>query len=75
MSLKYPTEETQNKLMSLIKEVGGVGPKYMELMFHQRQREGDLYQRHPGIEQALEEFRKTYPAGETEPQNVHLTPI
>ena len=46
--------------------ISGTGPKYIEMMFHQRQREGDLYQRHPTIEQALEDYRKSHPI-ETQP--------
>jgi hypothetical protein len=34
--------------------------KYLELMFHQRQRDGGYSERHPTIEQAIEETRKAY---------------
>jgi hypothetical protein len=33
----------------------------MTLLFHQRKREGGVWERHPTIEQALEEHRKWYP--------------
>jgi hypothetical protein len=45
----------------------GVGPGYTRLMFHQRQREGHMAQRHPTIEQALAEYRRFHPAPETGP--------
>lgn len=34
---------------------------YIRLMFHRRQRNGDLYQRHPSLEQAVQSWRTFNP--------------
>ena len=39
---------------------------YLELTFHQRQREGDLGERHPTIEQHIECIRKYFPLEPTD---------
>lgn len=40
--------------------ISGNAYKYLELMFHQRQRDGGYFERHPTIEDAILNHRKHY---------------
>lgn len=40
--------------------ITGKGPGYIELMFHRRQREGSMYERHPTLEAAAARIRGDY---------------
>lgn len=42
-------------------EITPAGPKGVWLWFHWRKREGDMAERHPTLEQAVQSFRETYP--------------
>lgn len=44
------------------------GMRHLELMFHQREREGSPSQRHPTLEQAAEAIRKLFPAPPPSPE-------
>jgi hypothetical protein len=39
-------------------ELKAVAPNYMRLLFHPRKRRGDIFERHPTIEQAVETLRR-----------------
>lgn len=39
-------------------EIEGRGPQTLQLMFHQRQRDGQMYERHPTMEQAIAAHRE-----------------
>lgn len=41
-------------------DITGKAPRYMELLFHQRQRAGEMYARHPTIENAVARIRSAY---------------
>lgn len=45
-------------------EISARSPGRFELMFHRRQREGQIWERHPTIEQALELWRKYHQFGQ-----------
>lgn len=47
-------------------DVQPASPQYLRLLFHSRQRQGTLFQRHPTIEDALTQWRKRHPAPTTE---------
>lgn len=47
-------------------EISARSPGRLELMFHQREREGHIWERHPTIEQALGVYRKYHPIEEAE---------
>lgn len=41
-------------------EIQAAAPRYLRLIFSQRTREGDIYRRHPTIEDALTSWRKNH---------------
>lgn len=41
--------------------LAGNGPRHMEMLFHQRQREGSVSRRHPTMEDAIQSIRSSYP--------------
>lgn len=43
-------------------EVSNSGPRMVKISIWKRQREGSMWQRHPTMEQALEQWRKCNPA-------------
>jgi hypothetical protein len=42
-------------------ELSGAAPGAIRLRFHQRRREGDIFERHPTIGRALKAWRRTHP--------------